>query len=423
MVHQHFMLAGAASVLDNIVIGVEPGKWGWVDRKAVTEKLQQLGAQYGLKVDWNAPVDTLPVGVQQRVELLKLLYREAKVLILDEPTAVLTPIETEQLFQNLLKLKAEGKTILLVTHKLKEVLAYADAVTVLRGGEVSGRFRAAETTADELAFAMVGRRIDRLPERPGKSSATECVLELKNVADLADANSTKLHLQNITFSVQSGEVVGIAGVEGNGQAELEMAIGGLRPVQSGSIKVCDQDITNALPRVRAAAGLSYVPSDRYGFALLRDFSVAENLVLDTFDRSPYTKHGFFRNAAIEDHAKKLVDEYGIRTPSVEAAAGRLSGGNAQKLVMARALSHQPRVLVVAQPTRGLDVGASEYVQRRLLAERARGAAIVLISTELEEILNLADRILVLYEGQSMGELSAENANAEALGLLMAGRQQ
>jgi general nucleoside transport system ATP-binding protein len=419
MVHQHFMLVPTFTVAENLVLGQPSRRWPRLEGKGrVCTRIQELSKRYRLAVKPNALVSQLSVGQQQRVEILKVLYRGAQILILDEPTAVLTPQEVNELLTILRDLARQGHTIIFISHKLHEVLACADRIVVMRDGRIVRSVKPADTTAPDLARMMVGRDVSLRLEKPGIKPG-ESLLRIHDLRVLDDRDLPAL--RGLTLSVRAGEIVGIAGVEGNGQAELESAISGLRPVQGGSIQLGAQDITNASPRARTAAGLSCVPSDRYGYGLLTDFSVAENLVLDSFDGPPYTRRGLFRRTAINSHANTLVAEYNIRTPSIDTQAGRLSGGNAQKLVMARALARRPRVLVVAQPTRGLDVGASEYIQRRLLAERARGAAILLISTELEEVLNLADRILVLYEGQSMGELPAGEATPETLGMLMAGR--
>ncbi len=420
MVHQHFMLVPTFTVAENLVLGQPSPRWPRLERREnVYARIQELSDRYRLDVKPDALVSQLSVGQQQRVEILKALYRGAQVLILDEPTAVLTPQEVGELLGILRDLARQGHAIIFISHKLHEVMACADRIVVMRDGRIVGSVRPTDTTPHELARMMVGRDVSLRLDKP-RVDAGEPLLRIHDLCVLDDR--TRPAVRGLTLSVCAGEILGIAGVEGNGQAELETAISGLRAVTSGSIQLGDQDITHASPHACAAAGLSYVPSDRYGYALLKDFSIADNLVLDSFDSPPYTRRGLFQRLAINTHASKLVKEYDIRTPSIDIPAGHLSGGNAQKLVMARALARQPRVLVVAQPTRGLDVGASEYIQRRLLAERSRGAAILLISTELEEILNLADRILVLYEGQCMGEFPAGEATPETFGMLMAGRR-
>jgi general nucleoside transport system ATP-binding protein len=421
MVHQHFMLVPTFTVAENLVLGQPSPRWPRLERpEKVHVRVQHLSERYRLGVRPDALVSQLSVGQQQRVEILKALYRGAQVLILDEPTAVLTPQEVGELLGILRDLARQGHAIIFISHKLHEVMACADQIVVMRDGRIVRSVKPADTTPRDLARMMVGRDVSLRLDKP-PVTAGEPLLRIHDLCVLDDRDLPAL--RGLTLSVRAGEILGIAGVEGNGQAELETAISGVRAIQSGSIQLDDQDITHASLRARAAAGLSCVPSDRYGYGLLKDFTVAENLVLDSFDGPPYTLRGLFQPLAINAHATRLVAEYNIRTPSIDTPAGRLSGGNAQKLLMARALARQPRVLVVAQPTRGLDVGASEYTQRRLLAERARGAAILLISTELEEILNLADRILVLYEGQCMGELAAGEATPETLGMLMAGRHQ
>jgi ABC-type uncharacterized transport system ATPase subunit len=420
MVHQHFMLVPTFTVAENLILGQPSPRRPLLERQRdVYARIEALSARYGLQVEPGAQVSQLSVGQQQRVEIIKALYRGAKTLILDEPTAVLTPQEVSDLLSILRNLAAKGHTIIFISHKLNEVMACTDRITVMRDGRTVSTVETGKVTPAELAQMMVGRevtfRIDKSPAQP-----RDPVLR---VVDLwVDDDRELPALRGLSFEVRAGEILGVAGVEGNGQAELETALAGLRPVKRGLIELCGQAVTTALPRVRVEAGLAYVPSDRYGLALLRDFSVADNLALETFDRLPYTQRGLLQQSAIDGQAGALVKQYDIRTPSISTRAGRLSGGNAQKLVLARALDRQPRVLVVAQPTRGLDVGAAEYVQRRLTEARDRGAAILLISTELDEILHLADRILVLYEGQCMGVFDANQAGPEVLGMLMAGRR-
>jgi simple sugar transport system ATP-binding protein len=420
MVHQHFMLVPTFTVAENLILGQPSPRHPLLERQRdVYARIEALSARYGLQVEPGAQVSQLSVGQQQRVEILKALYRGAKTLILDEPTAVLTPQEVSDLLSILRNLAARGHTIIFISHKLKEVMACTDRITVMRDGRTVNTVETGKVTPAELARMMVGRevtfRIDKSLAQP-----RDPVLR---VVDLWVDNDRELPaLRGLSFEVRAGEILGVAGVEGNGQAELETALAGLRAVKRGLIQLCGQTMTAALPRARVEAGLAYVPSDRYGLALLRDFSVADNLALEAFDMPPYTRRGLLQQSAIDGQARALVSQYDIRTPSISTRAGQLSGGNAQKLVLARALNRQPRLLVVAQPTRGLDVGATEYVQRRLIEARDRGAAILLISTELDEILNLADRILVLYEGECMGVFDANQASPETLGMLMAGRK-
>ncbi len=420
MVHQHFMLVPTFTVAENLILGQPSPRHPLLERQRdVYRRIEALSARYGLQVEPGAQVSQLSVGQQQRVEILKALYRGAKTLILDEPTAVLTPQEVSDLLSILRNLAARGHTIIFISHKLKEVMACTDRITVMRDGRTVNTVETGKVTPAELARMMVGREVTF---RIDKSLAQPRDPVLRVVDLWVDDDRELPALRGLSFEVRAGEILGVAGVEGNGQAELETALAGLRPVKRGLIQLCGQDMTAALPRARVEAGLAYVPSDRYGLALLRDFSVADNLALEAFDRLPYTRRGFLRQSAIDGQARALVSQYDIRTPSISTRAGQLSGGNAQKLVLARALDRQPRVLVVAQPTRGLDVGATEYVQRRLIEARDRGAAILLISTELDEILNLADRILVLYEGECMGVFDANRASPETLGMLMAGRK-
>ncbi|MCB0195469.1 MAG: ABC transporter ATP-binding protein [Anaerolineae bacterium] len=418
MVHQHFMLVPTFTVAENMVLG-QPSPRGPLleNRRTVAQRIRQLSEQYGLKVDPEAEVWQLSVGQQQRVEILKALYRGAEILILDEPTAVLTPQEVDELLIILRGLADDGRSIIFISHKLQEVTSLCDRVAVLRDGRLVGTVQTAETDRHQLSRMMVGRevllRMTKQPSAPGKVQLA--------VRDLHVQDNRGLPvLRGVSFEVRAGEIVGLAGVEGNGQRELEDALGGLRNVEQGQIILAGQDVTNRSPRDIFTAGLGHVPSDRYETALLADFSVADNLVLETIDQPPYTRSGLLNRTAIADNAKQLVKAFDIRPAAIDAEVGNLSGGNAQKVVLARALSHQPKLLLVAQPTRGVDIGAIEYVHQELIRYRDEGMAILLISTELDEILNLSDRILVLYEGEIMGESTADTADVETLGLMMAG---
>lgn len=418
MVHQHFMLVPPFTVAENMVLGQpSPRRPLLENRRTVAQRIRQLSEQYGLKVDPEAEVWQLSVGQQQRVEILKALYRGAEILILDEPTAVLTPQEVDELLVILRGLADDGRSIIFISHKLQEVTTLCDRVAVLRDGRLVGSVATAETDRRQLSRMMVGRevlfRVDKQPAAPGEVQLAVRDLHIQDGRGLPA-------LRGVSFEVRAGEIVGLAGVEGNGQRELEDAIGGLSAVEQGQIVLGGQDVTNATPRNIFMAGLGHVPSDRYETALLADFSVADNLVLETIDQPPYTRHGRLNRPAIAANAEQLVKAFDIRPATIEAEVGNLSGGNAQKVVLARALSHHPRLLLVAQPTRGVDIGAIEYVHQELIRHRDEGMAILLISTELDEILNLSDRILVLYEGQIMGECTAAAADVETLGLMMAG---
>ncbi len=418
MVHQHFMLVPTFTVAENMVLGqASPRAPLLEDRKQVADRIRQLSERYGLQVDPDTEVWQLSVGQQQRVEILKALYRGAEVLILDEPTAVLTPQEVDDLLAIMRSLSDDGHSLIFISHKLHEVMTICDRVAVLRDGCLVDVVRAERTTRSELARMMVGRevllRVEKKPATPGEVRLATSDLWVNDDRDLPA-------LRGVGVEVRAGEIVGVAGVAGNGQRELEDAISGLRHVERGQVVLCGRDATNLSPGEIFEMGLGHVPSDRYGVGLLGDFSVAENLVLETFHQPPFTQRGFLSDAAINANAERLVVDFDIRTPSIATNASKLSGGNAQKIILARELSRRPRVLLAAQPTRGLDVGATEYVRQELVRQRDEGMGILLISTELEEILSLSDRIVVLYEGRVVGERATEEANVEELGLMMAG---
>jgi simple sugar transport system ATP-binding protein len=422
MVHQHFMLAGPYSVLDNILLGAEPLRWGVIDRPSARARLERLAAQYGLSVDWKCPVGQLPVGAQQRVEILKLLFRDAKILILDEPTAILTPLETEALFGNLKKLRDEGKTILLVTHKLKEVMAVAERVTVFRAGMVVGDLETAQTHPQELADLMVGRKVrlslDVAPAKPRAEPAMEAA-----GLSVAGSAGSRRRLSEVSFEVRPGEIVGIAGVEGNGQAEMLQAL--LYPAESrcrsaGLVKFLGLDVTRwAAGRIRDL-GVAVIPEDRLREGLLCEQPVAENFILGLQRSAEFSRAGFLRAGRVLEAARKAVDEYDVRPQDLALPAGRLSGGNQQKLIIAREFNRQPRVLLAAQPTRGVDVGALEFIHRRLVRARDEGAGVLLVSSDLDEILTLSDRILVMFEGRLVAEFQRGNVSERELGLKMGG---
>ncbi len=418
MVHQHFMLVHTFTVAENIILGQKsPREPILEDSKAVRRRLIDLSKHYGLEIDPDAPVWALSVGQQQRVEILKALYRGAQVLILDEPTAVLTPQEVGELLSILRRLVSEGMSVVFITHKLDEILAVGDRITVLRDGKVVDTVTPAEVDKASLAYRMVGRevllRVKRTPSQAG-----EVLLQMRGL----EANNERglPALRGLDLDVRAGEILGIAGVDGNGQMELEEVIAGLRKATHGRVTIAGQDATNQSPHFIGACGLAHVPSDRYSMGLLADFSVAENMVLQRVSQEPFTRHGWLDWKTIRTEAARLVQRFDVRTPSVETPAGTLSGGNAQKLVLARELARNPRVLLAAQPTRGLDVSAIEYVHRMLIEQRDMGMAILLISTELEEILALSDRIAVIYAGKIVGIIPAGQADLTRLGLMMAG---
>ncbi|GIP29234.1 heme ABC transporter ATP-binding protein [Paenibacillus sp. J23TS9] len=418
MVHQHFKLVQPFTVTENIVLGMEPKKMGvHLDYKTSVAKIKKLSDQYGLKVNPNAKIQDISVGMQQRVEILKTLYRGADILIFDEPTAVLTPQEISELMGIMKRLVEEGKSIILITHKLKEIMQISDTVTIIRRGKVIDTLKTAETNPNELAEKMVGRsvsfKVDKKPATP-----KETVLEVKNLT-LKNKDGIAV-LDGLNLNVRAGEILGIAGVDGNGQSELIEALTGLSHVDSGIIELKGKDITNKNPRHITESGVSHIPEDRHKHGLVLDFSMSENMVLETYYQSPYNKGGFLNKNAIDKQASRLIEHFDVRTPSIETKARSLSGGNQQKAIIAREIDKNPDLLIAAQPTRGLDVGAIEFVQKQLVAQRDQGKAVLLISFELDEIINVSDRIAVIYEGQIVGEVLPEQTNDQELGLMMAG---
>ncbi|MFW6136247.1 MAG: ABC transporter ATP-binding protein [Chloroflexota bacterium] len=417
MVHQHFMLVPSLTVVENVVLGLPSSRGPLLDLDVAAERLNALAEKYGLRVDPWASVWQLDVGEQQRVEILKVLYRGADLLILDEPTAVLTPQEVDELFPTLREMTQLGHAIIFITHKLHEVMAVSDRVTVLRDGEVVGTVATRDTSTQELAHMMVGRELlreyNKRPQDPG-----DVVLGVEDLHALNDKDLPAL--RGVSFDVLAGEILGLAGVSGNGQRELAEVIAGLRPATGGRVFVQEQEITNKLPAQIIKAGLGYIPEDRLRVATIPEFSVSENIILKDNNRPPLARRSFLDFEAIEQYSARLVDEFDVRTPSLETKVRSLSGGNIQKLILAREISRDPAVLVAAQPTRGLDVGATQYVHQRLLDQRQAGKGILLISEDLDEILQLADRVAVIYEGRIMDTLPADQATPEQLGLLMAG---
>jgi simple sugar transport system ATP-binding protein len=418
MVHQHFMLVRPFTVAENIILGQPSPRGPLIEKLSdVNQRIYKASELYGLKVDPQAEVWTLSVGEQQRVEILKALYRGAEILILDEPTAVLTPPEVEELLKILRKLAENGKTIVFISHKLNEVLAVSDRITVLRDGKVVDTVQTSETNQSALACMMVGREV-LMSITKETTQPTVPLLKVRNLKARNDRGL--LAVNDVNFDVYGGEILGIAGVAGNGQFELEEVIAGLRHAESGKIEICGHDVTNNSPRRIGDVGLAYIPSDRYQRGLLSDFNVAENLFLERFDRKPFTQHGFLNWKQIYQEATHLVINFDIRVPSVQTPAGKLSGGNAQKMILARELARKPRVLLAAQPTRGLDINAIEFIHNQLLEQRKVGSAILLISTELDEILALSDRIAVMYGGRIVGIARTNEIDINQLGLLMGG---
>ncbi len=437
MVHQHFMLVPVFTVAENVSLGEErtrrlrlpdrigpvrlpslpsmPSPMGLLDHRAMRRQVRELSETYGLRVDPDARIEELPVGVQQRVEIIKALVRRANVLILDEPTSVLTPGETEELFTIMRQLKAGGRSIIFISHKLKEVQAIADVITVIRRGKVVGQ-RPPTASDEELAALMVGRQVAlRVSKTPAKPAGV--ILE---VSDLQVDDERGHHaVDGVSFQVRAGEILGIAGVQGNGQTELCEALMGLLPAAGGSVRLAGRDITAHTPRQRIRDGIGYVPEDRQADGLVATFSVADNMILDVFDRPPYARGIALNLAAAQDNATARVAQFDVRTTSVETPVGTLSGGNQQKVILARELGRDLRVLVASQPTRGLDVGSIEFVHKRIIEERDKGVAVVIISAELDEVYALADRIAVMYEGRITG-FRPPTVPVEELGMLMAG---
>lgn len=420
MIHQHFMLVPTLTVVENVALGLPSSRGPLTDLERVAARIEELAEDYGLQVDPNAYVWQLSVGQQQRVEIIKALYRGADLLILDEPTAVLTPQEVDEFFQTLKQMSQEGHSLIFISHKLHEVIHISDRVTVLRDGKMVGAVPTAETTRRDLAEMMVGRELIQQIDRPDVPRG-ECRLRVENLHAQSDRETPAL--RGVNMDVHAGEILGLAGVSGNGQRELAQVICGLRGATQGKVTLGGEDMTGAAPAALIDKGLSYIPEERMRDGMVRDFTVAENLILRDHVRRPYSKRGFFDFKAIQQRSSELVELFNVKTPSLDTPGKNLSGGNIQKLILARELSRKPGVVIAAQPTRGLDIGAIEYVHETLLAQREQGTAILLISEDLDEILGLSDRIAVIFEGRIMGEVSGEEATAEQLGLMMAGVQQ
>ncbi|WP_407649411.1 ABC transporter ATP-binding protein [Brevibacillus composti] len=417
MVHQHFMLVEKFTVAENIVLGNEPRSGLQIDMQRAISDVERLSNQYGLKVDPRAKIEDISVGMQQRVEILKTLYRGADILIFDEPTAVLTPQEILELIEIMNNLVKEGKTIILITHKLKEIMAVCDTVTIIRRGKVIDSLAIKDTNPDELAAKMVGREVNFRVDKQ-ESNPKEVILSVEGITAMGNRGVNALN--NISLEVRGGEILGIAGVDGNGQSELIEVLTGLRKASSGRILLKGKEITNQTPRVISESGLSHIPEDRHKHGLILDFSMSENMVLETYFHPEFNKNGFLDYGAIDKHASKLIEEFDVRTPSIYTPARALSGGNQQKAIIAREINKDPDLLIAAQPTRGLDVGAIEFIHRRLIEQRDKGKAVLLLSLELDEIINVSDRIAVIYEGQIVGVVNAKETNEQELGLMMSG---
>ncbi|MGG3694075.1 ABC transporter ATP-binding protein [Heyndrickxia ginsengihumi] len=420
MVHQHFMLIDKFTVTENIILGEEPKKGIAINIKAAEETVKEISEKYGLAVDPRSKISDISIGMQQRVEILKTLYRGADIIIFDEPTAVLTPQEIRELIQIMKTLIKEGKSIILITHKLKEIMEVCDRVTVIRKGEGIGTLNVKDTNTHELANLMVGREVVFTTEK-GPANPKDPVLEIKDLA----VNSSRgvQAIKHLNLNVRSGEIVGIAGVDGNGQSELIEAITGLRKTENGSIRLNGKEIQNLKPRKVTESGIGHIPEDRHKHGLVLDYSIGENIVLQTYYKKPISKHGVLNYKSIYKKAKEIISIFDVRTPSEYTKARSLSGGNQQKAIIGREIDRNPDLLIAAQPTRGLDVGAIEFIHKRLIEQRDRGKAVLLVSFELDEILNVSDRIAVIYEGQIIDIVDASQTTEQELGLLMAGSKK
>ena len=416
MIHQHFMLVPTLTVAENVALGL-PGRRGLADMRPIRRRLTEVSERYGLRIDPDAYIWQLAVGERQRAEILKALYRDAELLVLDEPTAVLTPPEVDELFKTLRQLTDDGRGLIFISHKLHEVMELSDEITVLRDGRVSGSTRPSETHREQLAELMVGRPVSLSRDVPAQEpGASELIID--NLRVIGDRGTEAV--AGVSISVRRGEIVGIAGVSGNGQRELAEAIFGLRPIESGSITVSGQEISTPAPSKIRKLGLAYVPEERMRDGAIGDFTVAENLMLVAYRSNPFTKRGMLNRSAIAERCRQLVQGYKVKTPTIHTPTRHLSGGNIQKVVIAREFSSEASVLVVAQPTRGVDIGAAEYIHERLLDQRSQGSAILIISEDLDEVMQLSDRIVVLLEGKIMGEVERGEGSVRDIGLLMSG---
>ncbi|MFF2499144.1 ABC transporter ATP-binding protein [Peribacillus sp. NPDC058075] len=420
MVHQHFMLVDPFTVTENIILGKEPSKYGKVNVKKASEEVRKLSERYHLSVDPDAKIADISVGMQQRVEILKTLYRGAEILIFDEPTAVLTPQEIKELITIMKALIKEGKSIILITHKLKEIMEVCDRVTVIRKGKGIGTVNVKETNPDELASLMVGRDVV-FKTKKSVANPQEVVLEVKNLEVKDSRGVSAVH--NLDLSVRAGEIIGIAGVDGNGQSELIEALTGLKKVTTGTISLNGKQIQNMKPRKITEAGVGHIPEDRHKHGLVLDFSIGENIVLQTYYQEPFSSGGILHAKKIFEKARTIIKEYDVRTPDEYTPARALSGGNQQKAIIGREVDRNPDLLIAAQPTRGLDVGAIEFIHRRLIEQRDAGKAVLLISFELDEVMNVSDRIAVIYEGEIVAIVDPKETTEQELGLLMAGSKR
>ena len=423
MVHQHFKLVECFSVLDNIILGIEPTHMGFLQKEEAREKVLALSEKYGLHVDPDALIEDITVGMQQRTEILKMLYRDNEILIFDEPTAVLTPQEIDELMEIMRGLAKEGKSILFISHKLNEIMSVADRCTVLRKGKYVGTVNVADTTKEELSRMMVGRDVEFVVHKdPAKPTDVVLNVEHMTVASKMHSNNA---VKDVSFQVRRGEIVCIAGIDGNGQTELVYGISGLEPLKGGKLELCGNDITKAPIRKRSTGGMSHIPEDRHKHGLVLDYTLENNLVLQRYFEPEFTnKAGFLRKGNIRTYAERLIEQYDVRSGQGPITIARsMSGGNQQKAIVAREIDKDPALLIAVQPTRGLDVGAIEYIHRQIVAHRDAGNGVLLVSLELEEVMSLSDRILVMYEGEIVGELDPKKTTVEELGLYMAGAKR
>jgi general nucleoside transport system ATP-binding protein len=422
MVHQHFKLVENFTVLENIILGVEPNKMGFLERKKAKKKVLELSEKYGLQINPDARIDKISVGMQQRVEIIKMLYRNNDILIFDEPTAVLTPQEIDELMKIMRGFAKEGKSILFITHKLNEIMAVADRCTVLRKGKFIGEVETKDTNPEELSKMMVGRDVSLVVDKKD-SIPGDVVLSLKGVT-VTSKSSKKDLVKDVSFDVREGEIVCLAGIEGNGQTELISAVTGLERQNKGEIKLCGEDISKAAIRTRSKIGMSHIPEDRQKHGLVLDYSLEDNLVLQRYWQPDFQNKAFIKRKNIRSYAETLIKQYDIRSGQGPVTIARhMSGGNQQKAILARELDKEHKLLVAVQPTRGLDVGAIEYVHKQLVATRDKGKAVLLVSLELDEVMNVSDRILVMYEGEIVGDLDPKKITVEELGLYMSGAKR
>lgn len=422
MVHQHFKLVECFTVLDNIILGAEDTRFGFIKKADAREKVSQLSEKYGLHVDVDEKIEDITVGMQQRTEILKMLYRDNEILIFDEPTAVLTPQEIDELMQIMRNLAAEGKSILFITHKLNEIMAVADRCTVLRKGRYVGTVDIKDTTKENLSQMMVGRPVEFVVEKAPAQPKSE-VLKVEGLSVKSKVHK-KLAVNNVSFSVRSGEIVCIAGIDGNGQSELVYGLTGLEPVAAGKVTLNGEDVTRSSIRFRNTHGISHIPEDRHKHGLVLDYTLEQNMVLQRYFEPEFQKHGFIKFNNVREYSDKLIEQYDVRSGQGSVTVVRsMSGGNQQKAVVAREMDREHSLLIAVQPTRGLDVGAIEYIHNQLVAKRDEGSAVLLVSFELDEVMNLADRILVMYEGEIVGQLDPKTTTVQELGLYMAGAKR